>query len=141
MDIEGKVNSMTTEDKLKNLILSKYGSVRKFTQQYDLPYSTVATLFSRGIKNTSVATLIKVCQILGISADELLAGRITYINGKTEPTRIEDYIMHLQHQLQNTENLTLNDQPVDDASIDSIIKSLDILIEIEKKNINKYLKN
>lgn len=126
---------MTAEEKLKDLILMNYGSVRKFTQKYGLPYSTVATLFSRGIKSASVTTLIAVCRILGISADELLEGRITFVNEQTEPTRIEDFILHLQHQLQNTKNLTLNDKPVDETTIDNIVQSLDLLIEIQKRNI------
>ena len=124
---------MNTEAKLKQLILDKYGSVRKFTQENNLPYSTVATLFSRGIHKTSVTTLITICNILGISADELLAGRITYVNKQPEPVKVEDYILQLQLNLQNTENLTLNDQPVDEDQINSLVKSLDLIIEIEKR--------
>ena len=124
---------MTTEDKLKQLILSKYKSVREFTQLYDIPYSTMATIFKKGIKQTSITTMIKVCQALGISTDELIAGRITYVNKQPEPVKVEDYILQLQLNLQNTENLTLNDQPVDEDQINSLVKSLDLIIEIEKR--------
>lgn len=127
---------MNAEDKLKQLIITKYGSVRKFTQEYELPYSTVATMFSRGVKNSSVTTLITVCNLLGISADELLAGRITYVNQQPEAKRIEDLFAQLQHQLQNTENLTLNDKPVDESKINNLVRSLEVIIEIEKR-INK----
>ncbi len=127
---------MTTEDKLKQLILSKYKSVREFTQIYEIPYSTMATIFKKGIKQTSITTMIKVCQALGISTDELIAGRITYVGKQPEPTRIEDYIVQLQHQLQNTENLTLNDKPVDESQINSLVKSLEVIIEIEKRKTN-----
>lgn len=124
---------MTAEDKLKQLILSKYRSVREFTQLYDIPYSTMATIFKKGIKQTSITTMIKVCQALGISTDELIAGRITYVNKQPEPVKVEDYILQLQQKLQNTENLTLNDQPIDEAQINSLVKSLEVIIEIEKR--------
>ena len=124
---------MTAEEKLKQLILTKYRSVREFTQIHEIPYSTVATIWQKGIKKTSITTMIKVCQALGISTDELIAGRITFVDDPPEPTRIEDYILHLQHQLQNTENLTLNDKPVDEAQINSLVKSLEVIIEIEKR--------
>lgn len=124
---------MNAEAKLKQLILTKYGSVRRFTQECELPYSTVATLFSRGIHNSSVSTLITVCNILGISADELLSGRITYLHKQTKPKSVEGLFDHLKHQLQNTQKLTLDDKPVDEAQINSLVKSLEVIIEIEKR--------
>lgn len=124
---------MTAEEKLKQLILTKYRSVREFTQMHEIPYSTVATIWQKGIKKTSITTMIKVCQALNISTDELIAGRITFVDDPPEPTRIEDYILQLQQKLQNTENLTLNDQPVDEAQINSLVKSLEVIIEIEKR--------
>ncbi len=132
---------MTTEEKLKQLILTQYKSVREFTQKYEIPYSTMTTIFKRGINCGSISTVIKICQALGISTDELISGRITFVNEKPEPKKVEDFIVHLQHQLQNTDDLTLNGQPINDEAIDGIVKSLDLLIEIEKKNINKYLNN
>ncbi len=66
------------EDKLKNLILSKYKSIREFTAVVEMPYSTVDSIFKRGIRKASVDNLIKICTELGISADALVDGRIEY---------------------------------------------------------------
>lgn len=67
---------MTVELKLKEYILAQYGSVLKFSEQASIPYGTIASIFKRGIGNSSVVNIIKICQSLNISADELTAGRI-----------------------------------------------------------------
>ncbi|CEK29389.1 putative transcriptional regulator [[Clostridium] sordellii] len=67
---------MTIEEQLKQLILSKYKSLRAFTQEIDVPYSTVDTMLKRGIGGTSVTTVLKVCNSLGIDADALTDDKI-----------------------------------------------------------------
>ena len=67
---------MTIEEELKQMMIKKSGSVNKFAQECGLSTSTVATLFSRGVKNANVNTIIKICQKLHISVDELANGRI-----------------------------------------------------------------
>lgn len=127
---------MTTEDKLKQLILDNYRSVREFTQKYDIPYSTMATIFKKGIKQTSITTMIKVCQALGISTDELIAGRITFVDEKPEPTKVEDIIVQTKHLLLNTEHLTLDGKPFDEAAIQRLSNYLDAIVDAEKRNLN-----
>ena len=68
---------MTIEEQLKELIIKKHSSVLQFTQKFEIPYSTMTSLFSRGVNKTNINTIIKVCQALNISADELAVGRIT----------------------------------------------------------------
>lgn len=126
---------MTTEEKLKQLILSEYRSVREFTLKFNIPYSTVATIFNKGIKKTSITTMIKVCQALGISTDELIAGRITFVDKKPEPTKVEDIIIQTKHILANTEHLTLNDKEIDEATILRLTTYMDAIIDAEKRNI------
>ena len=72
--------TMSIEEKLKNLILSRYKSIREFTQIADIPYSTFSTIINRGIDNSSVTNVIKICKTLGISADALADGHIAPIN-------------------------------------------------------------
>jgi DNA-binding Xre family transcriptional regulator len=73
------------EDKLKELIINKHGSVLKFTQKFGIPYSTMTSLFSRGVNKTNINTILKVCQALNISADELANGRITFLQEVERP--------------------------------------------------------
>ena len=66
----------TSEDKLKDYILSKYKSIREFTVDIDMHYSTIDSIFKRGIRKASVDNIIKICDFLNISADTLVAGEI-----------------------------------------------------------------
>lgn len=67
---------MIIEQKLKELILERYQSVREFTIQHDIPYTTLDSIFRRGVGNSSVNNVIKICKALGISADALAEGKI-----------------------------------------------------------------
>lgn len=64
------------EDSLKNLILSRYRSVREFTTTIDMPYSTMDSIFKRGIRKANMDNIIKICNALEISADALANGEI-----------------------------------------------------------------
>jgi len=62
---------MTREDKLRNLILDKYISLRQFSIEADIPYSSLMTLLSRGIGGASFDTVVKICKALEIDPREL----------------------------------------------------------------------
>ena len=68
---------MNTEEKLREFILSRYRSVLEFTEAIEMPYGTIQSIFRRGISNSSVTNIIKICKALDISADELANGNIT----------------------------------------------------------------
>ena len=74
---------MTIEERLKELILKRYHSVREFTIENDIPYTTVHSIFKRGIGNSSVTNVIKICKALGISADALADGEIVPVKKHT----------------------------------------------------------
>lgn len=60
------------ENKLKNLIIEKFGSVRQFSIKIDIPYTTVDSILKRGIDNSNVRNVIKMCKALNLSIDSLL---------------------------------------------------------------------
>lgn len=60
------------EDELKKIIIDKYGSVRQFAQKIDIPYTTLDTILKRGIDNSNVVNIIKICKELKISSDKLV---------------------------------------------------------------------
>ncbi len=76
---------MTIEEELKKIMIEKSGSVNRFSQECGLSTSTVATIFTRGVNKTNVNTITKICKHLGISADELSNGRITYLENVSYP--------------------------------------------------------
>ena len=62
---------MTREQNLRNLILDKYPSLRKFAAAADIPYSSLMTILERGIAGASFDTVIKICKALGVPPTEI----------------------------------------------------------------------
>ena len=56
---------MNREQRLRNLILDHYVSLRQFAIAADIPYSTLLTLLSRGIGGASFDIVIRICRKLG----------------------------------------------------------------------------
>ena len=91
----------TIENKLKELILTKYKSLREFTLKIGMPYSTFDTILKRGVGKANIINILKICNELDISADKLANGIIEYNNvkkdiysinlSKEEKTLLENY--------------------------------------------------
>ena len=62
---------MNREQKLRNLILDRYTSLRRFSIEADIPYSTLMTLLSRGVGGASFDIVIRICRILDVDPLEL----------------------------------------------------------------------
>lgn len=58
------------EEKIKKLIIDRYGSIRKFASKINIPYTTIDSILKRGIDNSNVRNVLKMCRALGISADK-----------------------------------------------------------------------
>lgn len=67
---------LTIEEQLKNIILDHYKSIRAFTQAVDIPYSTVDTMFKRGIYGTGVSTVLKLFQALDLDVESISTGEL-----------------------------------------------------------------
>lgn len=71
---------MKVEDELRELIISRYRSLRQFALDIDMPYSTIDTMLKKGVGKAGVLNVIKICNELGIDTDALADG---YIKEKT----------------------------------------------------------
>jgi len=60
------------EEQIKKMIIENYGSMRSFSDKIGLPNSTVASILERGIKNSNITNVIKMCKALNISVDKLI---------------------------------------------------------------------
>ena len=57
---------------IEEIIKERGYSLRSFAQKCDIPYTSLYTILKRtGIKKTSVEVVIKICQNLGITVEEL----------------------------------------------------------------------
>ena len=61
---------MTREQKLRNLILDHYKSLRQFALAADIPYSTLMTLLSRDIGGASFDVVVRICKKLDLDPME-----------------------------------------------------------------------
>lgn len=73
---------MRIEDKLKDLIIENFGSLKNFAERSNVPRSTLTTILKRGVDKASVTSIINICKTLGIDTDELAQGRIVKRNAK-----------------------------------------------------------
>lgn len=133
---------MTIEDQLKNLILSRYRSIREFTIAIDMPYTTMDSIFRRGVGNSSVTNVIKICKALGISADELAEGKIVPVSQRSTAYRgdsreIHEFLNRFKMELSHMENLTLEGEPVDGDTLEAIAQG----IEVSYETVRRYNKN
>lgn len=122
---------MNTEEKLKNFIRSKYGSVNEFTKVIEMPYSTIATIFSRGIETANVTTLLKICKALGIVADELIEGRIVPAGtDRGTNTELVDVVQDFKIKIMTFDNLAIDGDPVGEIERLAIVQALDKTLEL-----------
>ena len=131
---------MNIENRLKSLILERYGSVREFTMSINMPYSTFDTILKRGIQNATVSNIIKICEALNISADALAKGEIVRVS-KVSPSLersqdVSEILKNTRELLLNYEGLMFNDKPADAESINSILEAMEIGMEIAKRKSN-----
>ena len=58
---------MTREQRLRNLILDRYKSLRQFALEADIPYSTLMTILSRDLGGASFDVVVKICRSLEVN--------------------------------------------------------------------------
>lgn len=129
---------MTVEERLKDLILKRYYSVREFTIAIDMPYSTLDSIFKRGVANSNVTNVVKICKALGISTDALADGEIVPIQkNHKEPINdrfeVNDILEETKDLLTHCGFVTLDGKPIDKDGIESIIDAMDIGVEMAKR--------
>lgn len=129
---------MIIEDQLKNLILSRYRSIREFTLIIDMPYTTIDSIFRRGIGNSSVANVIKICKALGISADCLADGKIVPYHQATRGSlsEVRDIVNATKANL-FCAHLTIDGVNIETEQVEPIIDALDVGYEMARKKIKK----
>ena len=136
---------MTIEEKLKEYILSKYKSIREFvnTSGIDMPYTTIDGMLKRGINNASVTNVIKLCNVLHISTDELAKGKIvptgSVIQKRTHIKEIEKIIKFSKMNLQEYNDLTIDGEIVTENEMLMLLDIFEMGIDLIKKKRDREL--
>ena len=68
------------ESELKNMIIEKYGSLKKFSDSIGMPWTTLDSILKRGISNSNISNVLKITRPLGISAEKLVDGEICLLD-------------------------------------------------------------
>lgn len=135
---------MSIEEKLKQLILQKYGTMREFSKQIGMSQSTFSTIMSRGIHKASIGNIIKICKALQISADELANNRIVPIKKEQSShvlfSDIPEMLEYMKINRNEFSDLTIDNKPLSDLEYDTVLNCLTLSIEFvrdlrEKKKI------
>ena len=134
---------MTIEEELKDYIIKKYGTLRKFTEIIDIPNSTFSNILRRGLMNANVLTIIKICDELSISPDALAEGKIVPIikDNTDKIVTIEEIIDDTKQRILNTNELYSNGKKAtkdDIAFILSVLDTIPMMRSNQMKRIQAY---
>lgn len=124
------------EDKLKEYILNRYKSIRDFSLSIGISQSTIDSMLKRGLNNSSIKNVIKICKALNISVDGLANGEIQPINTyRSDPglTDVSEILTDVKSKLSNSSGLTLDGKPLDKNTATTIIQAIDIGEAMAKK--------
>ena len=83
--LEG-VKTITLEEQLKSEILSRYKSVRAFTTAIGIPYSTLDSVFKRGVTNAGIGTMLKVFSALDLDIESIQTEELKRRSPETKRT-------------------------------------------------------
>ena len=127
---------MTIEEKLREYILTYYKSIREFTQKAEIPYSTMDGVLKRGIANSSISSILKICNALGISADELANNKIVPSANSNKHILISEIPEMLTHMRKNKENyhdLSIDGKSLSEHEFETLLDMNEMTIELIRK--------
>lgn len=64
------------EYRLKMLIIERYGSLKKFADTIEMPWTTLDSILKRGVANSNITNVLKITRELGLDAEKLVDGQI-----------------------------------------------------------------
>lgn len=118
---------MSKTEKLKNIILSRYSSIREFSRIVDIPSTTLTSALDKDIGGMAVDRVIKICEILNINIKNF------------DP--IENESNHINDCSQEETNHLNDFRQLNDLGKKKVINYTKDLIEMPKYTDNKdYLK-
>ncbi len=74
------------ETSLKEMIIERYGSLKRFCVIISMPWTTLDSILKRGVANSNISNVLKITKELGIDAEKLVDGEIVRV---PHPTSLE----------------------------------------------------
>ena len=127
---------MTIENQLRELILLKYGSLREFTFNIGLPYSTLSTILKNGIMTANISNVVKICDALNIKIDELVEGRLVENTPGEKILDVEKILDQTKHNIK-APGVKIKGQVLDENTEKLLISSVDLIYQLALKMYQK----
>ena len=86
---------MTKSQILKKAILSQYKSVRQFSLEMNIPYSTLVTALDRGIEGMAYGTVVRICDKLNLNPVTFASLEDATVSEKLLENRVMQYYLKL----------------------------------------------
>lgn len=87
-DNEKDLKNLKIENDLKEIIISKYSSIKDFCATNDILYSKVDKIFKKGIGSADIQLIFKICSILDIDVESIVEGEIHFNDELLKYTKI-----------------------------------------------------
>ena len=62
------------EANIKSLIIERYGSLKKFSETIDMPWTTLDSILKRGMANSNITNVLKITRELGLDGEIIFSG-------------------------------------------------------------------
>lgn len=130
--LKGRGDVMTIENQLRELILLKHGSLREFTFNIGIPYSTLSTILKKGIMTATMSNMVKICNALDIKLDGLVAGRIVENKPGEILLDVEDILNRTKNNIEYP-NVKIDGEIMDESTKNLLINSIDLNYQLALK--------
>lgn len=130
--LKGRGDIMTIENQLRELILLKHGSLREFTFNIGIPYSTLSTILKKGIMTATMSNMVKICNALDIKLDGLVAGRIVENKPGEILLDVEDILNRTKNNIEYP-NVKIDGEIMDESTKKLLINSIDLSYQLALK--------
>lgn len=124
------------EDRLRKLIVERYGSMIAFSKSIGMANSTLATIMERGVNKASINNIIKICEALGISADSLAHGQIVHNKKPQGQITIEAMVEDFQNKI-ISDSLTINGVPMTEEEKENMATAIGLTFDCLKMHHKK----
>ena len=125
------------EDSLKEMIISKYGTISNFSSDVGIANSTIAAILHRGISNANVSSITRICKALSISTEALVDGRIVLLEDAAKDTQqfndINEITTFLKITLLSNKNIKSSGDPLTDDDIQIMIDAFELSCELVRR--------
>ncbi len=102
---------VTREDYIKSLIKSHGYTLKAFSQQIAMPYTTLLSILNGSIGGAAMDNVLKICNALSIRIEDLEqiseTGSISGKRWKDESEEIDEYLQKLIHDLPPDKKIAL----------------------------------